>query len=125
MLLTSYGRIKMHLVINNSVFSFHKTCESQEVILVQLLHVQYPIVRILFHFDTLFKFSKMIIRVTEEIFVAISYYLPKLGFVTKIVDRPGKFLEISTLDGLLKLRITIQLDHFFRTNIFYVSSTNT
>ena len=65
----------MHLLINKSLFvlfSVYTTSESQEVILDQLLHVQYPIDRILSHFDTFSKVSKTIGPETAEIFVAIS-----------------------------------------------------
>ena len=95
----------MHLLINYSLFvlfSVYTTSESQEVILDQLLHVQYPIDRILSHFDTLSKVSKIIDPETAEIFFAISYCLHKLRCFTKIGDEPKESLVISTLDGKLK-----------------------
>ena len=103
-------------------FSFYLAHECQEVILDQLLHVQYPLDKITSDLCALGIDSKRDISVTVKIFVTNAYMLLMLSFVTGVEDLPVKLLVISAPDGLLKYR-TIQCNHFFRANRFHVYST--
>ena len=124
-LLTMNGRGNIHL-INKWVFvlfSLYRACKSKNIILDQLLHVQSPIYRGISDRDTFFKVSQGIICGTAEIFVAVTQFLLRIRFVTRVGDFPDEFSVISALDGWLKRR-TIQFDHFFWANI-HVYSTST
>ena len=72
--------------------------------------------------DTFFKVSQGTISGTAEIFVAITQFSLRIRFVTRVGDFPDEFSVISAPDGLLKRR-TIQLDHFFWTNIHVYSAS--
>ena len=104
------------------VFSLHRACEIQQVI---LLHPQYPIFRISFDRDTSLKVCQGIVSCTGEIFVAITQFSFRLRYGTRISDFPDEFsVMISPLDGLLKKRKR-QFDSFFWTNIFHIYSSST
>lgn len=103
------------------VFSLHRACEIQQVI---LLHPQYPIFRISFDRDTSLKVCQGIVSCTGEIFVAITQFSFRLRYGTRISDFPDEFSVISPLDGLLKKRKR-QFDNFFWTNIFHIYSSST